>query len=343
MSPIVVNDPTSLPWQTNLFDILMVAVFVSIVAYAVVEFRAGKRIYAAVLTAAVIYGLILELAGMATLNMYQQGRFLIMINWTVIPLWKGTTMMPLYVVIFYPVILVTGFKIIEALGIRSNWQAAITGGLFMVALDAPYIVEGNLRNIVWWTWDPDFKLFQFVAGWPMIDLCWQGIWDALFFYIVLRALPHIDPRGQAPAALWSNRKALGIFPVTTAISVLIIGPVLLLPLCAVTFLGGPQWAFVVVLLLAYGAVAAVALRRAQPARSIEPFTFALASVYVGSFVAMIISSMWREGGVTGYIVVQLIGVVGIGVFVCIPLVKSRSAPTSVPVRPAERVAVDGPG
>jgi hypothetical protein len=48
-------------------------------------------------TAVIIYGLVLEPAGMATLNMYVHGDFLVMLNWTALPLWKGST----------------GFKVVE--------------------------------------------------------------------------------------------------------------------------------------------------------------------------------------------------------------------------------------
>ena len=68
MNLIVLNSPADLPWQTNLCDLMLLTMFLAAVAYSVVQFRRGRRIYSAVLTAATIYGLILELAGMATLN-----------------------------------------------------------------------------------------------------------------------------------------------------------------------------------------------------------------------------------------------------------------------------------
>lgn len=237
---IVINDPARLPWQTNLPDLLLLTMIIAITAYSIVRFRQGTRIYLALLISAFIYGLVLELVGMATLNMYQQGEFLVMVNWTVIPLWQGTTMMPFYVLIFYPVFLFTGYKVAEALGIRKNWQAAIAGGLVMIALDAPYVIEGNLRHIVWWTWDTDFVMFQFWAGWPLVDLCWQATWGAFFFYLVRRALPMIDSSPQSPDELWSTARILGRFPLVTAATVLLAGSFLLAPLTIATFLGCPQ-------------------------------------------------------------------------------------------------------
>ncbi|WP_068271583.1 hypothetical protein [Aldersonia kunmingensis] len=192
MSPVIINDPFDLPWQTNVYDTLILALFVAAVINAVRQYRRGTRMYAFVLASALVYGIVLELAGMATLNMYLQGDFAIMLNFPAIPLFAGTTAMPLYVTLFYPVIFTVGFKVVEALGIEKNWQAAITGGLFMIFLDAPYIIEGNLRHVVWWTWDTDFIMFQFWEGWPLADMAWQAIWGSAFYFLMLHARPRLD-------------------------------------------------------------------------------------------------------------------------------------------------------
>ena len=300
MNLIVFNNPAVLPWQTNLCDVMLLAMFLAVLAYAVVQFRRGRRVYVAVLIAAFIYGLVLELAGMATLNMYQQGDFAVMINWPAFPLWHGTTMMPSYVLIFYPVFLFTGFKVVERLGIEKRWQAAITGGLFMIAMDAPYIIEGNLRHIVWWTWDPNFKFFQYWVGWPLVDLCWQGIWDAVFIYIMLWARPRIEG--------WSNAKALGGFPPLAALTVLIVGPILLSPIMIPTALGGRQWPLVALLVAGYIAVAIAAIRAARPL-PFERFTVGLVIIYVACFAVMVIANVVYEGALTEYIFVQSVGLV----------------------------------
>jgi hypothetical protein len=320
---IVLNNPADLPWQTNLYDLVLLAMFVSAVAYCTVQFRRGRRIYSAVLVAAIIYGLVLELAGMATLNMYHQGDFAVMINWPAFPLWQGTTMMPSYVLILYPVFLFTGFKVVEALGIEKRWQAAIVGGLFMVALDAPYMTEGPLAHVGWWTWDPDFKYFQYFAGWPLLDVCWQATWEALFLYIMLWALPRIDVAAESAAPPWSNAKALAAFPPLGALTVLVIGPFLLLPVTGVTTLGGPQWPVVVLLVAAYTAVAVVALRTARPRGSIEPVTATAIFVYVASFAAMVIDNIVYEGRLTQYIVVQIIALITVSGLALFPLNATR--------------------
>jgi uncharacterized membrane protein SirB2 len=322
MNLIVLNNPAELPWQTNLYDLVLLTMFLSEVAYCIVQFRRGRRIYSVVLVAATIYGLALELAGMATLNMYHQGDFAVMINWPAFPLWQGTTMMPSYVLILYPAFLFTGFKVIEALGIEKRWHAAIVGGLFLIALDAPYMIEGPLRHVQWWAWDPNFKYFQYFVGWPLVDVCWQGTWEALFLYLMLWALRRIDG-SEDSAARWSNAKALGAFPPLAALTVLVIGPFLLVPVTGVTALGGPQWPVVALLIAAYIAVAVIALRTARPAGSVEPVTAFIVFIYVGSFTAMVIENIAHEGRLTGYIVAQIIALVAVSGLTLFPLHARR--------------------
>jgi hypothetical protein len=335
MDLIVFNDPADLPWQTNLCDLMLLAMFLAAVAYSVVQFRRGRRIYVAVLTAAFIYGLVLELAGMATLNMYQQGEFAVMINWQAFPLWQGTTMMPSYVLIFYPVFLFTGFKVVERLGVEKRWQAAMTGGLFMIAMDAPYIIEGNLRHVVWWTWDPNFEYFQYWVGWPLLDLCWQGIWDAVFIYLMLWALPRIDAAAEGRVPRWSDAKALGAFPPLAALTVLVAGPILMSPVTIVTAVGGPQWPLVVLLVAGYTVVAIAALRAARPPVPIERFTVGLIFIYVTCLAAMVIGNVVYEGALTQYMVVQTVGLVVMSALAIYPLRASRRGQTvSSQQRPA---------
>lgn len=329
MNLIYLNAPGSLPWQTNLLDLLMLVIVISAIAYAVVQFRAGKRIYAVVLLAALIYGQVLELAGMATLNMYLQGQFVVMLNYPAIPLFAGTTAMPFYVTIFYPVWFFLGFKVIEALGIKKAWQSAVTGGLFAISIDAPYIIEGNLRHIVWWTWDPNFKMFQYFAGWPLADMCWQAVFGMVFYFLIFHFRPRIDGSAEAK---WSNAKAFGVFAPLVAPIVIVVGTILLAPLTITTLLGGAQWPVASMLVVAMISVAVVALRSAEPAFTrIEPITAWVVGIYVVSFAAMIIANVVREGGLTLYIAVQILGLLAALAFVTFPMYaprRSASAATS---------------
>lgn len=313
-SLILVKNPFDLPWQTVLYDLLVTLLFIAVVAHAAVQFRRGTRVYALVVAAAFAYGIVLELAGMATLNMYVQGDFTVMLNFPAFPLFEGTTAMPSYVSLFYPVIFTIGYKIVESLGIITRWQAAVTGGLFMVFMDAPYIIEGNLRHVVWWTWDPDFTLFQLWVGWPLADMLWQATFGATFFYLVLRCLPHIDGDTER----WSTAKLFGVAPLIS-LGVLIIGPVLMSPLTLATFTIGQQWPVVAPMMAAMLAVTILALRTAEPPRpTTDRFTTWLVGAYTVTFAAMILANFVHEGGLTMYTVVQTIGLIGMTVFASFP-------------------------
>jgi hypothetical protein len=318
---IYFNSPLDLPWQTNLFDLLMLVIVVSAIVYSIARFRGGQRIYAVLLFAALLYGQVLELAGMATLDMYVQGQFVVMLNYPALPLFAGTTAMPFYVTIFYPVWFFTCFKVVESLGIKKNWQAAITGGLFSIAIDAPYIIEGNLRHIVWWTWDPDFAMFQYFVGWPLADLTWQAVWGALFFYAMLRARRFIDGPGTRS---WSNARAFGLFAPLTAVGVIVVGTVALTPLTVITLLGGPQWPLVAALVLGYLAVTAMALRAAEPpAQRIEPIIAWVVGAYVAAFSAMVVANVVHEGRISLYILIQAIGLAVATAIAAFPVLAGR--------------------
>jgi hypothetical protein len=322
MTPVYVHNPANIPWQMNLFDVIMLAVLVSSAVYSVVQFRRGRRVYAVLMVTAFIYGLVLELGGMATHNSYTQGTFTVMLNWPALQLFQDSTQMPSYVPIFYPVVLFMGFKVLEALRIQSRWQAAITGGLIMVAIDAPYIIEGGLRHVVWWTWH-EWMMYQLWLGWPLVDLWWHATWDAMFFYLMLRAVPHLNSTLGNPAQ-WSNTKALAAFPLIASATVLVIGPFLHLPLAALTYLGGRQWPLVIVLVVAYAAVAVNALRGARP-RGIEAITIAVVGIYAAGFAAMIAANIAYQHGVTLYIAVQSCGVLVLCGFVAFPALARRAA------------------
>lgn len=256
-----------------------------------------------------------------------------MINWEAFPLWRHTTMMPAYVLIFYPVFLFTGYKVVERLGIEKRWQAAITGGLFMIAMDAPYIIEGNLRHVVWWTWDPNFKYFQYWVGWPLVDLCWQGIWDAVFVYLMLWARPRIDGTADGRVARWSDAMALVAFPPLAALALLVAGPILMSPVTIITALGGPQWPLVVLLVAGYTGVAIAALRGAQPPRPIERFTVGFVFVYVACCAAMVIGNVAHEGTLMLYMVVQVAGLIVMGALALFPLGSRRRREDTLAQRP----------
>jgi uncharacterized membrane protein SirB2 len=143
----------------------------------------------------------------------------------------------------------------------------------------------------------------------LIDLCWQATWDAMFFYLMLRAVPYID---GAARSRWSNTRCLAVFAPLNAVAVIASGCLLLIPLTVVTFLGGPQWPVVVALVLGYLAVAAVALQAAKPPKSrVEPVTAWSVGVYAMAFAAMIVANLVHERGLVLYAAVQAVGLAAI--------------------------------
>ena len=193
-------------WQTVVFDALMLTLFVAAVARAVLWHRRGVRIYGFVLIAGLVYGMVLELAGMATLNMYVQGDFPVMINFPALPLFAGTTAMPLYVTLFYPVIFTMGFLVVEALGIPSHWRNfALTGGLFMIfsmRRTSSRNLEHRLVDV-----GPAFRVVPVLARLAVGRYVLAVDLGATFFYVMLRCRAHLD--GDA-RPWWSTRHALAV-------------------------------------------------------------------------------------------------------------------------------------
>jgi hypothetical protein len=123
---VLLHNPMHIARQTNLFDGAMVVMFLSAVGYAIVQWRRGTRIYATLIVAAFLYGLVLELGGMATLNIYTQGDFILMLNFRALKPFQNTTAMPSYVLIFYPVFLF-GLTLFPLLRRRRDMAIHVSG------------------------------------------------------------------------------------------------------------------------------------------------------------------------------------------------------------------------
>lgn len=262
-SLLVFNSPLRLGWKNNAAEALNLGLFAVFAWYSIVQFRRNNRVYAFVMVTALIYGVSLELMGMATVNLYTQGPFTVMLNFPVIPLFEGTTAMPLYVSIYYPVIFMTGFKVLEGLGIATRWRAAVAGGLFLICQEAPFVIQGGLTDVRWFTWRHD-PMLQFFMGWPLVDMYWQITWGTVFFYLVLRARANID--GAATAQRWSTGRALGLWAPVVAAAVIVVGCILFAPIILAKVTIGRHWPVLAVLVAGYLVVTVTALRAAQPRR-----------------------------------------------------------------------------
>lgn len=323
---ILFNNPLELSWQSNLIEALKLGLFVLVTVYAVVQFRRGTRIYLFVVVTTFIYGVALELAGMATVNLYVQAPFTVMLNFPALPVFENTTAMPLYVSIYYPVIFMIGFKVVEALGVTRRWQAAIVGGLFMICQEAPFVIEGALSHVRWFTWH-DNPLLQFFAGWPLVDMYWQMTWGALYFWLLLRARDHLD--GSADGR-WASAGALGWRALLTAGTVLVVGPLLFAPVYLATATIGVHWPVLVVAVGAFFVITVAALRTAcPPQRRVAPFTAVIVGFYVMSFVVMVAANVVYDGGVTQETAVQATGLLGMLLLATFPVWASHPLPREV--------------
>ncbi|MBF4162468.1 hypothetical protein [Nocardioides acrostichi] len=306
------TDPADLVWQKNLMDLMFLGMFALASGCAVVAWRRGRRIDVLVLVAALWYGLFLELSGMMIHNSYQQGTFVLMLDWGWVPGLRDATLMPSYVPIFYPVMLYTGFRIVDSLGITALLQRAIAGGAIMLALDAPYIIEGGLRHVVWWTWG-DWNLYQLWQGWPAMDAWWQTTWGAAFLFAVYRFAP--------TATATPRRLLLGSLGIGGGLNV--VGPLLHLPLLGVTLAGWPQWPFMGVLAVVAWGVAIRAIATGRPRA--QGGAVGLVAGYVAAMGAMVIANAVYEGGLTLYIGVQALGLLALATLVALPYAQRRAA------------------
>jgi hypothetical protein len=182
------NDPFELDWQLNMLDAIMLVSSVFILVYAVRQYRTGRPTYLVLWLGSICYGLIMEFTtGMMISRSYIQGEFAVMVE-TKELLGYGTDM-PLYVMVgFYPVIIFLGFKLVEAFGIRSILARAVSAGVFMLLIDAPYVVNGPLSSVNWWVW-LDWTvggrhIFQYWYGWPMVDAMWELTWPSFMMWMV---------------------------------------------------------------------------------------------------------------------------------------------------------------
>lgn len=315
MNFLVFNDPRTIPWYTNLFDLLMLTLFVLGVITSVRAARRGRRDYLFVISAAVVYGLMLELGGMGYRDMYAQGRFAVMLDWGFLHL-TNHTLMPAYVPIFYPVFFFLGYRLVEGVGIVSPVRRAIAGGLVMGALlDPPYIIQGNLDQSRWWTWTP-WELYHFWLGWPLIDLWWQTAWGAAMYYVLFRLRPRID--SGFGGRTWLR---LVVAPVLAAVTVLVVGPFLHVPLVVLTDMGVPQGLPDAVLVVVF-ALVALTSRRA-PAPRADPIVIGAVGLYVLVFGAMQVGNVVHEGGIEFHVVVQSAALVGLVLLALAPLLGRR--------------------
>lgn len=326
MNVVIFTSPFDLAWQTDVFGAVILTMFIVCAAYSTVSWRRGRRIYGVLMISAGLYGVILETVAMMVLHIYHRGTFQIMINPAALPFVpESTPTLPLYVVIYYPTLLFIGYKVVEALRVTRPLHAAALGGLFMIALDAPYTMQGHLEQLSWWSYNESSRLVQFVGPWPMIDFCWLATCHALFFAIITAARPAIDPRTVLGHTRWSTTLAAVVFPTATALLVLAGTSIILSPMAAATLLGLPQWLVAAALMIALAVISAGALRATTPCARPERVTAVLMGIYTVTFAVMIVYSVGTAAMSAGAIAAQVVGLTLACLMTAYPAIAHRSS------------------
>ena len=321
---VELTSPFDLPWQTDIVGAVILAMFVIAAVYSAIKWRRGRRIYGVLMITAGIYGMMLEVIGMMILKIYHRGTFQIMLNPAALPLVPDSTpALPLYVVIYYPTMLFVGYKIIEALRVARPLNAAAVGGLAMIALEAPYVIQGHLDHLSWWTYNLDSPLVEFVGSWPMIDLCWLATCHAVFFAIIAAVRPSIDPHTVLGHTRWTNLFAALGFPSMAAVVVLAATSMISSPMSVVTLLGLPQWMIAAVVVTGFAVITVHTLMTAAPADHVEPVTTVLVGLYSATFAIMIVVSTASAQMPIGSTLVQIIGLVVAGFLATYPTLHRR--------------------
>ena len=263
------NNPFELDWHLHALDVIMVASILVILVYAVRQYRSGRPTYLVLFLGSIFYGLIMEFTtGMLISRSYIQGEFTVMVE-TKQLLGYGTDM-PLYVVVgFYPVIIFLAFKLIESFGIHSILARAVSAGIFMLLIDAPYTVNGSMKNINWWVWlDRQVggrHIFQYWYTWPMADAMWELTWPSLLMWMVW----HWERRRACNPAMIAAAKAapwktlLGT-PVVLGILMNTCGLLLGIPFDIVIGLGLPQYPLIIAVALACATVFLYSAKKPAP-------------------------------------------------------------------------------
>lgn len=322
MSFLQVNNPLRIPWSHHLLDVTLLVCFVVGVVWSVRAYRRDRPEYATLMMTGLIYGQVIELGGMIWHHSYTQGKFVVMLDYTVFPIFAHSTAMPVYVIILYPTLLFLAYKVVEAVGVTRRWQRAVVGGFVMALLDAPYAIQGGLSSVGWWTWRP-WDLYQFWMTWPLVDLWWRLTWDALLLWAVYRLTPRIrswyaEPGPASPAVHW---KALLAVPAGIAVGANIVGPFLHLPVVIVTYLGGQQAPVVTALVLAMLAVVVFADK--FPQRDVDLVALVGLGVYVLGMAILAVSTIVHEGRFTDYVLVEVVVFFALAVAAAYPPIMAR--------------------
>lgn len=327
---IYLNDISHIAWRLHLLDLIFVFSTIVAVAYSLARYRQGQPKYLVLWLSCVAYGVVLEFTtGMMISRSYIQGDFTFMINTTAIGF---TTDMPLYVLLLYPTIIFLGFVVIESFGIRSITARAVSAGVIMVLIDAPYVVNGPLADVGWWQWLDwrvgDRAIFEYWYGWPMADAYWEMTWPALLMWLVWRWEQRWSKKrsGPHPRPDSRSRMLIGV-PLAIGVLVNLGGFVVAAPLSIFIGFGWPHFIIVVITLMIQ---ATVLLFADKSPVGMNRGGVAVLGVHLVGYGIVTVANLWSDPVPAGQITIVTVASTAL-VVLCV--YTSQRARTRVPRAP----------
>ncbi|MGV9669211.1 hypothetical protein ACWDPV_01265 [Gordonia sp. NPDC003504] len=300
---IYFNDITRVGWRLDALDLIILLSTVAAVTFSVHRARRGEPRYLVLWLSSLFYGLILEFTtGMMISRSYIQGDFTFMIHTRALGF---ATDMPLYIVLLYPTFIFLGFVVVESFGIRSVLARAVSAGVIMVLIDAPYVVNGPLASVGWWQWLDwrigDRAIFEYWYGWPMPDAYWEMTWPALVMWLVWQWEKRRTARMSQPEAGQQNRWTtfLGV-PLGIGVLVNLGGFVVASPLSVFIGLRWPQF-IAVAITLAIQAI--VLLFCAKTPTGMNRGGWTVLGIHVVGYGIVTVANFWADPVPAGQITI----------------------------------------
>lgn len=301
MGLLRVNNFSDISSYAHALDLFFVVAFLFSLVYAIRRFKQGERIYLVLFITAIFYGFVLEVSGMLWHASYTQGEFWLMWDFRQFEAFKDSTDMPFYVPLFYPVWLMTAYKLMEPLGIKNLAARSVAVGLACLTLDVPYILIAP--HVGWWEWH-EWQLYQLWLGWPLLDGLWELTWHAFLAWCLLKLMPRINAYYDKQDAKACVKALLG-WPLAIALIVNIAGPLLMIPASVpTTMMEGFRHYPIVVLYVVIAITIFLFAEKEVRGQYLAGRDLFLPLLHFIVFVTMTLFRIGAEGGFKDYILVQ---------------------------------------
>jgi hypothetical protein len=300
------------PWSVGLsflgLELVVVICGALALAHALGERRRGDGGPLFAWGVSFTYGIVMELLSYNFIDSFSHGQFTVMFY---------RHQLPLYVVTLYPVLQYTSIMTARRLRLRLLPEA-VTAGLLMVAMDAPFDILGAHQH--WWAWS---------ASDPNVAFRWHDVpvtsylWHLLFGGIlagVTRVFGLWGGDRQRPyriAALALPLSALTI----------VLGALAFLPFHLLKSLGLPD-GIIVAGFLALSVAVAVFSPRAPGEDTADPRLFAIPLIYYAYFGLVALTQLAAAPAAFGGRMAVIASVIGLTLFALRR--AHRSEPASLP-------------